>query len=458
MAVSAAWSQSLLSAATAAGIDAAAAEVMKDTGVPSASVAVVQDGKIAFVKAYGKARLEPVMLAESRMQYSIGSVSKQFTAAVILLLVQDGKVKLDDPVGKYLPELTRAKDVTVRQVLSMTSGYQDFWPEDYVMTSMMQPSTPQHILDVWGKKPLDFEPGTKWQYSNTNYVIAGRIAEIVAGKPLIEQLQERVFKPLKMTGVLNSDASRLPANDPTGYYQHALGPLRPAPQEGTGWMFAAGELAMPASDLALWNISLMNRTLLAPASYEEMFTEAKLKDGSGTHYGLGVQVGEREGHRIVSHSGEVSGFVSQNTVFPDDKAAVTVLTNEDASSAAAALVRKIAPLVLGQSAGPSAADGAAAAEKRALDIFTGLQDGKLDRSQLTAFCDAYFTAEALQDFASSLKPLGTPSSFKQADEELRGGMRFRVFTVSFPDRQLRVTTYEEPDGKLEQYLVIPSGS
>jgi D-alanyl-D-alanine carboxypeptidase len=418
----------------------------------------VQGGKIAYVKAYGKARLEPVMLAEPGMQYSIGSVSKQFTAAVILLLVQDGKVKLDDPVGKYLPELTRAKDVTVRQVLSMTSGYQDFWPEDYVMTSMMQPATPQHILDVWGKKPLDFEPGTKWQYSNTNYVIAGRIAEIVAGKPLIDQLQERIFRPLKMTGVFNSDASRLPANDPTGYYQHALGPLRPAPQEGAGWMFAAGELAMPASDLALWNISLMNRTLLAPASYDEMFTEAKLKDGSGTHYGLGVQVGEREGHRIVSHSGEVSGFVSQNTVFPDDKAAVTVLTNEDASSAAAALARKIAPLVLGQSSGTNAADSAAAAEKRALDIFTGLQDGKLDRSQLTAFCDAYFTAEAVQDFASSLKPLGTPSSFKQADEELRGGMRFRVFTVSFPDRQLRVTTYEEPDGKLEQYLVIPSGS
>jgi CubicO group peptidase (beta-lactamase class C family) len=419
-----------------------------------APVAVVQGGKVAFVKAYGKARLEPVMLAEPGMQYSIGSVSKQFTAALILLLVQDGKVKLDDPVGKYLPELTRANEVTVRQVLSMTSGYQDFWPEDYVMTSMMQPATPQHILDVWAKKPLDFEPGTKWQYSNTNYVIAGRIAEIVASKPLIDQLQERIFKPLKMNGVLNSDASRLPASDPTGYYQHALGPLRPAPQEGAGWMFAAGELAMPASDLALWDISLMNRTLLAPASYDEMFREVKLKDGTGTHYGLGVQVGDRDGHRFVSHSGEVSGFVSQNVVYPDDKVAVTVLTNEDASSAAGALAKRIAPLVLG---GDMSA-GTAAAEKRALDIFTGLQNGKLDRTQLTALCNGYFTDEAVADFSNSLKPLGAPSSFKQTDEELRGGMTFRSFSVSFPDRQLRVTVYEEPDGKLEQYLVIPSGS
>jgi CubicO group peptidase (beta-lactamase class C family) len=403
------------------------------------------------------ARLDPAMAAEAGMQYSIGSISKQFTAAVILLLAQDGKVKLDDPVGKYLPDLTRANEVTVRQVLSMTSGYQDFWPEDYVMTSMMKPATPQHILDVWAKKPLDFEPGTQWQYSNTNYVIAGRIAEIVVGKPLIEQLQERIFRPLKMTGVFNSDASRLPSNDPTGYYQHALGPLRPAPAEGQGWMFAAGELAMPASDLALWNISMMDRTLLMPASYDEMFTEVKLKDGRGSGYGLGVQVGRQNGRRYVEHGGEVSGFVSENIVFPDDKVAVTVLTNEDASSAASALARKIAPLVLGGASDTANAESAAA-EKRALDIFTGLQDGRLDRTQLTEFCDAYFTQEAVADFASSLKPLGTPTSFKQVAQQKRGGMTFRAFNVSLPQKQVRVTVYEMPDGKLEQYLVIPSGS
>jgi D-alanyl-D-alanine carboxypeptidase len=451
--------QSALPAATASGIDAAAAEVLKATGVPSASVAVVQGGKVAYVKAYGMARLEPPMPAEPGMQYSIGSISKQFTAAVVLLLAQDGKLKLDDSVGKYLPGLTRANQVTIRQVLSMTSGYQDFWPEDYVMTSMMKPATPQQILDTWAKKPLDFEPGTQWQYSNTNYVVAGRIAEIAGGKPLIEQLQERIFRRLKMTGVFDSDASRLPATDPTGYYQHALGPLRPAPKEGQGWVFAAGELAMPASDLALWNISVMNRTLLAPASYDQMFTEVKLKDGKGTGYGLGVQVGYRNGHRYIEHSGEVSGFVSENIVFPDDKAAVTVLTNEDASSAASALGRRITPLVLGgaSTVGPSNAE-ASAAEKRALDIFTGLQDGKLDRSQLTPLCDAYFTPEAIDDFAASLKPLGVPTSFQQVEELKRGGMTFRVFNVGFPAKQVRVTVYEMPDGKLEQYLVIPTGS
>jgi len=444
-------------AATASAMDAAAAQVLAATGVPSASVAVVQDGKIAYVKAYGKARLAPAMDAAPEMQYPIGSISKQFTATAMLFLVQEGKVSLDDPVAKFLPELTRAKDVTVRQVLSMTSGYQDYWPEDYVMTSMMAPSTPEHILEVWGKKPLDFEPGTEWQYSNTNYVIAGRIVEIVGGKPLVEQLEERIFRPLGMTGVFDQDASRLPAGDPVGYYRHALGPLRPAPLEGKGWMFAAGELAMPARDLALWNISLMNRTLLSAASYDAMFAEVKLKSGKGTGYGLGVDVGERDGHRYIAHSGEVSGFVAQNVVFPADKAAVTVLTNEDASSAAGALARALTPLALGGAVGVDSA-ATKAAEARALGIFTGLQEGKIDRSQLTALCDAYFTAEAVEDYASSLKPLGVPSGFTQLTEEKRGGMTFRVFRVDFAGRQLRVTTYEEPDGKLEQYLVMAPGS
>lgn len=412
--------QMSLSPATAGQVDSAATEVLAATGVPSASVALVQDGKIAYVKAYGNAKLAPEIAATPEMQYSIGSVSKQFTAALILLLAQDGKVSLDDVVGKYLPDVTRANEVTVRQVLSMTAGYQDFWPEDYVMTSMMKPATPDQILNGWAKKPLDFEPGTEWQYSNTNYVIAGRIAEIAGGRPLVEQLQDRIFRPLKMTGVFNSDASRLPENDPIGYYRHALGPLRPAPQEGAGWMFAAGELAMPARDLALWNISLINRSLLRPASYGEMFREVKLKNGSGSGYGLGVEVGTRDGRKFIEHSGEVSGFVSENIIYPDDMIGITVLTNEDASSAAGALGRRISSLVLAQSAAATGGEHAAA-EKQAREIFIGLQQGKLDRSQLTPFCDSYFSKEAMEDFASSLKPLGPPESFTQTLEEKRAG-------------------------------------
>jgi D-alanyl-D-alanine carboxypeptidase len=446
----AAHAQSPLSPDAKAKIDTAVTQVLSSTKVPSASIAVVKDGRIAYLQAYGLARLNPPMEATPQMQYSIGSISKQFTAAAVLLLAQEGKLTLEDPVSKYLPQLTRSKDVTIRMLLSHTSGYQDYWPEDYVMTSMMVPTTAQHILDVWAKRPLDFDPGTQWQYSNTNFVIAGRIVEQVSGTPLIDLLKKRIFVPLGMDNVYDADASKLPATDPTGYERHALGPQRPSPLEGAGWMFAAGELAMPAHDLALWDISVINRSLLDAASYAQMFKPVLLKSGVSSGYGLGVFLGKRDGRAIIEHSGEVSGFVSENLVLPDDRAAIIVLTNEMATSAASLIAKRITPLVLNLPATAPTEE-----EAQALSIFNGLADGHIDRTLFTNYCNAYFNQQTLDDFASSLKPLGPPLSFKQTKVEGRGGMTFRVFTVTFPDRNLEVTTYQIPDGKLEQYLVSP---
>jgi D-alanyl-D-alanine carboxypeptidase len=368
----------------------------------------------------------------------------------VLLLAQQHKLTLDDPVAKYLPDLTRASEVTIRMLLSHTSGYEDYWPEDYVMTSMMVPTTAQHILDVWGKRPLDFDPGTQWQYSNTNFVIAGRIVEQVSGMPLIELLKKRIFLPLGMNDVYDTDAAKLPATDPIGYARYALGPPRPSPQEGAGWMFAAGELAMPAHDLALWDISLINRSLLDAGSYAQMFKPVPLKSGVSSNYGLGVFLGRRDSHAYIEHSGEVSGFVSENIVYPDDRAAIVVLTNEMATQAARMIADRIAPMVLGIPASALTQE-----EAQALAIFNQLADGHIDRKLFTNYCNAYFNQQALEDFATSLKPLGTPLSFKQSKEESRGGMTFRVFKATFPERELQVTTYTMPDGKLEQYLVIP---
>ena len=132
----------------------------------------------------------------------------------------------------------------------------------------------------WAQKPLDFEPGTRWQYSNTNYVIAGQIAERVAGRPLLAFLRERVFTPLQMASVVDTDQAALGPGDPMRYRRFALGPPREAPKEGKGWMSAAGELAMTASDLARWNIAMMNRAVLKPASYRELERETLLADGA----------------------------------------------------------------------------------------------------------------------------------------------------------------------------------
>jgi CubicO group peptidase (beta-lactamase class C family) len=441
-----------LDPAIKARVDRIAAQVLEQTGVPSASVAVVQHGKLVYTHAYGFAHLASGSLAAvpatPEMRYSIGSISKQFTAAAILMLQEEGKLSLDDAVGKYIPGLTEGNRVTIRQILSHTSGYQDYWPEDYVMTPMLKPESAQQIIDTWAKKPLDFEPGTQWQYSNTNFVIAGKIVETITGAPLMDMLVNRIFRPLGMKSVWNSDEAKLTSVDATAYYRHALGPLRVAPKEGRGWMFAAGELAMTAHDLALWDESLIAQTVLKPESYKQMFTEVKLKDGKGTHYGLGVEVIDRNGHRSIEHSGEVSGFVSDNEVLVDDGVAVAVLTNQDAVGAASIIARLAAPEVLNEPL--------TTPEQQAIDIYRGLQQGRIDRTLLAHNLSDYFTPEALADFQSSLAPLGEPLSFHQAGEQLRGGMTFRAFQIVYPGKRLRLTTYTYPDGKLEQYLIAPA--
>ena len=426
-------------------IDRIADQVVELRGIPSASIAVVQGGKIVYTHAYGKAHLDPPVAATPEMRYSIGSISKQFTAAAILVLQEQGKLSLDDVVGKYVPGLTRGDEVTIRQILSHTAGYQDYWPEDYLMTPMMQPESAQQILDTWAKKPLDFEPGTQWQYSNTNYVIAGLIVEKVSGKKLMEFLGEHIFHPLGMKSVYNTDEAKLTAADATSYIRAALGPLRPAPKEGRGWMFAAGELAMTPHDLALWDISMIQRSVLKPESYQQMFAEVKLKDGKSTHYGLGVFLGDDDGRRTISHSGEVTGFVSDNEVLPDDGVAVAVTTNHMEGGAG-----QIADLVAAAVVGSGHQTDA---EKQAIAIYRDLQKGRIDRSLLAPNLNDYFSAQTVADFRDSLAPLGEPLTFRQTNEGLRGGMTFHAFRIVYPGRRLTLTTYTYPDGKLEQYLI-----
>ena len=437
-----------LSAETQKKVDAAVAEVLQKTGAPSASIAIVRDGRIVYVQAYGDARLEPKLPAEPGMRYAIGSVSKQFTAAAILLLQQDGKLSLDDKVAKYFPDLTRANEITVRQLLSHTSGYQDYWPQDYMVPLMVEPVTPEGIMDRWAKKPLDYEPGTKWQYSNTGYVIAGRIVEKVSGKPLFQFLQERVFTPLQMKSAHDFDREPLSAGNAGGFTSFALGPPRAAAASGAGWLSGMGELAMTAEDLARWDISIINRSLLSEPSYRALETETLLTSGVGTRYGLGVDVELESQRRKIAHDGEVVGFTADNLVYPDDRTAIVVLVNKDASRATSQISEKLAGLVFEQA---QATDDAKTAQARA--IFEGLQQGRFDRSLFTDDANYYFSDAAIADFEASLAPLGAPTEFKQKRHWLRGGMTGRSFEARFADRTLRVWTYEMPDGKLEQYQV-----
>jgi D-alanyl-D-alanine carboxypeptidase len=436
--------------AMASRIDDLVTRALADSGTPSASVAVVRDNRVVYAKAYGNARLEPLTPARPDMRYCIGSVSKQFLAGSILLLVQDGKLSLGDRVARYLPSLTRAGDITIRQLLSHTSGYQDYYPLDYVAPFMLQPVTADGILDRWARKPLDFEPGTEWQYSNTNYVAAGSIIEQVTGASLMAFLKNRIFGPLGMQSPIDLDQQSLADSDPRGYTRFGSGPARPAPVEARGWLFAAGELAMTARDLALWDISLMEAKLLTLTSLRAMISPVFLKNGAPTDYALGVGVSNANGHPRLQHGGAVSGFVSRNTVWLDQGVALVVFCNLDGSDLPGSISRQIGPLLLVERQDPQAAQQLEQAHR----VFSQLQEGKIDRSVLTSDADFYFTPEVLADAAASLKPLGLPNSFTQASFGLRGGMTFRRFDIKFDSgKSLALTTFSTADGKFAQYLI-----
>jgi CubicO group peptidase (beta-lactamase class C family) len=452
--VAAAGNGQQLPPAQVTAIDQLVAKTLADTGVPSAEIAVVRNGKLVLTKAYGRANES--LPANPTLPYQIASNSKQFTAMALQLLEDEGKLKLDDHVAKYIPGISGGDRITIRQLLSHTSGLQDFWPQDYSFQDMESPTTPQHIVDKWAKKPLDFEPGTRWQYSNTGYVVAGMIAEKVSGEPLLKYLHRKVFDPLGMTSVLDQDDTNTPAF-PAGYKRNALGPVRIAQQPGRGWLYAAGELSMNAADLAKWDIARMNRALIPASDWIEQETPVIRADGRTNGYGLGVfNTYARERH-IINHGGEAVGFLTQNTVYPDTKDAIIVFTNADFSGATGTLTAGIEKIVLNQPEPGLTGEGDRLTDVQA--IYDSLVGGTPDRAKFTADLNYYFDPTVLGDFKTSLGPLGAPTSIESSGPpRLRGGFVNRNFTIHYgghPD--LTLVTYAEPGstGRWEQFLVMP---
>lgn len=429
-----------------------ASRTLRDTGVPSASIAIVQDNHVVYAHAFGLANVSPAKPATADMAYPIGSISKQFTAHAILLLQQRGKLSIDDPVAKYFPNFTRANEVTLRNLMTMTSGYSDFAPQDYIIPAWRNNIDPLENVTTWATKPLDFAPGTDWQYSNTNYVILGLIVQKVTGEPLMQFIRENVLDPLNLQGVFNTYTQREKLQV-TGYVSNALAPVRVLPLEGNGWYFGDGDLAMPASTLAQWDIGIIEQKLLSPASYKLFETPFILANGDDTHYGLGTYVRNRNGHRELEHSGEVGGYVSENIVFPDDGIAVVVLTNQVASDAASTIGDDIANVLIPSlhTSPPPSPDPLA---PKLRTILTGLQRGTIDRSLFTSDTNDYFNADTLADFKSTLAPLGSITNITRARTHQRGGMTEGIYRVTYSTgTTITISTYTEPDGKIEQFLI-----
>ncbi len=425
-------------------IDVAVRGVLEEDHSPSASIAIVSGGHLVYAAAYGQASFSPAAKATPQTRYQLASISKSLTAQALLLLEQDGKLSLDDPVSRWIPELSGGHSLTLRELLQHTAGFPDHYPQTYPAGPRTQPTTPDQIIAEWGRHPLLFAPGTHFRYSNLNYVIAGRIVEKAAGEPLFAFLQRRVFTPVGMTATVNlDDIGPQTPNLATGYVRVALGALRPAPEEGRGWSFGAGQVVTTASDLARWDEAFLSGRLLAPRQAQEEITLPKLADGSQSACALGLFISKRGGRTVVYHAGQGLGFLAINRIYPEDHTAIVVLSNDSSSSAFARIADRLAYLVLP----PSAADA------RARALFAAIQKGDFDRRQASPDFKTYFDAEMARAYADSLGPLGEPESFDLLSEDLADGLTTRTYDLRAGGRRLRMIEQRRTDGLIESLQV-----
>lgn len=479
-AVAAAW---LLLSLTASGevraagsVDPAAvrstvAGLLKARGLVGLSAAVVENGATALAEGFGvrsQATGEPVA---ADTMFAIGSITKQFTAACVLLLAEDGKLAVTDKVAKWYPALTRAADITLLDLMNHVSGYADYYPLDFVDRPMAAATPSDEVIRRFATRPLDFEPGARYSYSNTGYLILGRVVEKVSGQPFGAFLDRRVLKPLGMAHTV-FEPDPLGPGCARGHMSFWLGAPEIVPLEGPGWVAAAGALFSTPSDLAVWDLALVDGKVLRPESFELMTSPRRLNDGTLSNYGCGLAMGSRGGVAFLSHTGAVNGFHALNIVVPSTRSAAVLFSNLSSYSDTNAVFAELTALVLPKPVpAPAAAPAAAAKDKRvppapaasgipaiagpvaadaARGFFKELQRGRVDRTRLGEEFSFFLKDAVVPAAAARMKAFGEPLEAVVESIGERGGMEVSTTRLGFASGALKVLMYRTPDGKIQQ--------
>jgi len=311
-----------------AGMDQRIRAEMADNNIPGVLVGVASRGRLVHVHSYGMANVELRVPVSDSTVFEIGSISKQFVSAAIMLLVEDRRLALDDPIHDYLPDLpSEWLGITVRQLLTHTSGIPDY-EEIQTYEAYRFRFTPEQIIRVAHSRPMDFEPGTGWYYSNTGYFLLSLIVERIEGRPLGQVLRSRIFEPLGMSQTRLSDPEDIIPHRASGYWVDRMGVElmnRDATQPSS--TLGAGGILSSVHDMVRWDEALYGDVLLSYESRSTMWTTTILPNGDDTGYAFGWGVGEYRGRRSVGHSGMVAGFVANFTRLPDDEVAIIVFAN-----------------------------------------------------------------------------------------------------------------------------------
>jgi CubicO group peptidase (beta-lactamase class C family) len=320
---------------TTATVDEFVNSELRAQHIPGVALAVVRNGKIVKAAGYGMANVELSVPTKPESIFQTGSVGKQFTATAVMMLVEEGKVGLDDKISKYFPDSPPAwKDIAVRHLLTHTSGIPDYTSEKAGgAVNMRTDYTEEELVKKIAGLPLDFQPGEKWSYSNSGYLILGVLIHHLSGEFYGDFLQHRVFQPLQMKSTrIISEADIVP-NRSAGY---RLVKGEPKNQEWVAPSLnttADGALYTNVLDLAKWDAALYTEKLLKKSSFDQMWTPVELNSGKTSPYGFGWRVTEVNRHRLLEHGGAWQGFTMHISRYVDDQLTIIVMTNLDSRHA-----------------------------------------------------------------------------------------------------------------------------
>lgn len=440
---------SKLDARTVQRIDDLVAIAMAHQSVPAISLAIARNGAVLYARGYGYRELTQKRPADANTIYNIASVTKQFTAACIMLLQQDGKLSIDDSLARYYPQYRYARQLTLRNLLNQTSGIPDYTE----LPNLPHYATAMQFFQLVRERPLDFAPGTRYEYSNTNYVLLGAIVEKVSGESYGDFVARHIFDPLAM---VNSSARVEPRELPNGAtgYTFDGGRIRYQSATPDDIGYGDGTINSTALDLVRWDAALEGGRVVDARSWREMTSPpVALYEPAYGGYGFGLAIGRLYGRRVIWHTGGNPGFAALNATFPSDGLEVVMLANSDNFDGTPLLTR-IVELV----AHPTPAEIAAEAQPapnedmkvRALaqEWLVRLQTGKIDRSRLTGAAARELTPGAARTQAAKAKAIGTPRSFVYRGMEYRARRFDYTYRVTFAGAVVSYDVVLDGSGKI----------
>ncbi len=386
-------------AAASAWIDRLGKFEIESGRTPGLAIGVVADGRIVYARGFGSANLSRNVPFDPDTESYIGGVSMQFVAASILMLEQDGKLKLDDKIVRYLPDFTVAGDATIAQLLTQTSGLPDYTRAGGINLDPTHETKIQDLLAAANKLSPSSSPGSTYAPNDLNYIVAASIVERVSGFPLSDFLQQRIFLPIVMNRTFLAGDSGIADSHAVGYTSSPSGKFLPVRPWDRTWLYGGRGVVSTIYDLAKWDIEMP--ILLRVDAVRTMFTAATVP--GQTQHGMGWVIDRRGGKLFTWYDGEIAGYRAMNALLPDDHIAVIVLTNADSfKGGRVADPREIAARILDQIDPPASAHLDNAIVSRAKEWLTRLAARQIDRTQLTAEFSAYLTDSlvARENFAA----------------------------------------------------------